>query len=192
MAHAFPKVLALEVPNLIPRSILTFNITWGRHAGRLIWATLIFLIGIAIVGYLTTRPKPAEPRTWAMTILGAMFTWVMLVLAYGTIPHEWLIYSGSYLNWGTDQFFLRRDQWASNLPPFDVTRQVFAHIVVVGIYGFMLVTNVALFVRWQKRPEASAVEAPAEGEAAPEEGGGWLRRRLRRTSAYGRPVTVSE
>jgi hypothetical protein len=191
MAHAFPSVLALEVPNLIPRSVLTFNIDWARPAGRLIWATLIFLIGLAIVGYLTTKPKPAEPRTWAMTVLGAMFTWVMLILAYGTIPHEWLIFSGSYLNWGTDQFFLRRDQWASNLPPFDVTRQVFAHLIVVGIYGFMLVTNVVLFARWQKRPVAGTEPAVAEGENAPEHGG-WLRRRLRRTSAYGRPVTVSE
>jgi hypothetical protein len=188
MAHAFPNVLALEVPNLIPRSVLTINIDWSRHAGRLIWATLIFVIGLAIVGYLTTKPKPAEPRTWAMTVLGAMFTWVMLILAYGTIPHEWLQFAAAYLNWGTDTFALRQN----SIVPFDITRQVIAHVVVVGIYGFMLVTNVALFVRWQKRPEPTAVETPAAGEAAPEEGGGWLRRRLRRTSAYGRPVTVSE
>ena len=40
-------------------------------------------------------------------------------------------------------------------PPFDITRQVMAHIVVTMIYGFMLTTNVKLFAMWQKRPVAA-------------------------------------
>src|SRR4051812_38269171 len=193
MAHALVNVLGLDVPNLIPRSVLTLNLGWARPGGRLIWATLLFLIGLAIAGYLTTKPKPAQPSTWAQTVLGAMLVWAMLILGYGTVPHEWLQFAASYLNWGTDTFALRRDQLVANLPPFDVTRQVVAHIVVVGIYGFALTANIVLFSRWQKRPVAE--EKPAvEGEVEVAEPGarGWLRRRTRRTSAYGRPVTVNE
>jgi hypothetical protein len=195
MAHTLLNVLGLQTPNLIPRSVLTFNITWARHGGRLIWATLLFLIGLAIGGYLTTRPKPAEPATWAKTVVGAVLVWVMLILGYGTIPHEWLQFAASYLNFGTDSFAVRRGQWAAHLPPFDITRQTVAHIVVVLIYGFVLTTNVVMFSRWQKRPVHEAVPATPEGdgEATTEPGArGWLRRRLRRTSAYGRPVTVNE
>ena len=186
MTNALPDVLGLNTPNLIPQSVLTINIGWARPAGRLIWATLLFAIGLAIVGYLTTKPKPAEPATWAMTVVGAMLAWVLLILGYGTIPHEWLQFAASYLNFGTDTFALKQN----SVIPIDVTRQVVSHIVVVGIYGFSLTTNVALFARWQKRPVAEPTAT--EGEAAPEPAGGWLRRRLRRTSAYGRPVTVSE
>jgi hypothetical protein len=183
-------LLGLQTPNLIPESVLTLNLDWARPAGRLIWSTLIFLVGLAIVGFLCTRPKPAEPRTWAATIVGAMLTWVLLILGYGTIPHEWLNYSSGYLNWGTDQFFLQRN----TIVPFDVTRQALSHIVATGIYVFALGVNIALFAAWQKRPVATA---PAEGETqeeGAEPGGlkGWLRRRERGTSAYGRPVTVSE
>jgi hypothetical protein len=75
---------------------------------------------------------------------------------------------------------------------FDVTRQVIAHIGVVMIYGFSLTVNVLLFARWQKRPVAEPKAVEAEEGAPTEPSGGWLRRRLRRTSAYGRPVTVNE
>jgi hypothetical protein len=185
MAHAFVNLLGLDVPNILPDYP-----GWARPAGRLIWSSLIFLIGLAIAGYLTTKPKRPEPATWAQTIVGAMLVWVMLILGYGTIPHEWLQFAASYLNWGTDTFALR----ANSVIHFDVNRQALAHIGAVLIYGFALTVNVMLFARWQKRPVADTTAAAAEGEAeaVDESRGSWLRRRLRRTSAYGRPVTVNE
>jgi hypothetical protein len=186
MAHTLFNVLGLDVPNILPTTP-----GWLRPAGRLIWATLIFVAGLAIAGYLTTKPKRAEPPTWALTILGAMLVWVMLILGYGTIPHEWLLFSSGHLNWGTDTFVLR----ANRIIHFDINRQALSHLGAVIIYGFVLTTNVALFARWQKRPVAEATPAAtSEGEGTPSEptGGGWLRRRLRRTSAYGRPVTVNK
>jgi hypothetical protein len=185
MAHTLFNVLGLEVPNILP----TYP-GWARPAGRLIWSSLIFLGGLAIAGYLTTKPKRPEPPTWAQTIVGALLVWVLLILGYGTVPHEWLQFSASYLNWGTDTYTLR----ANRFIPTDVNRQAIAHIGAVLIYVFALGANIALFVRWQKRPVAEAAPAGDGGEPTtePSSGGSWLRRRLRRTSAYGRPVTVSE
>ena len=183
MAHALFNVLGLDVPNLLPSYP-----GWARPAGRLIWSSLIFFAGLAIAGYLTTKPKRAEPATWAQTIVGASLVWVLLILGYGTIPHEWLTFAGGYLNWGTDTFALRQNR----IVPFDVTREAIAHIGAVIIYGFVLTANVVLFARWQKRPAAEAAAPSSEEPTTEPSGGGWLRRRLRRTSAYGRPVTVSE
>src|SRR5690242_20726006 len=95
------SLLGVHVPNLMPKTVPWLDFTkgsfhwnshsaWPRHAGRLIWATVLFVIGLVIAFRMTKRPKPAEPATWAMTILGALGVWAMMALGYGTIPHEWL------------------------------------------------------------------------------------------------------
>jgi hypothetical protein len=188
MGHSLSSVLALQTWNLLPKSVFGFNTPYLRHAGRLIWACVIFFIGCGIVFYLTTKPKPRHKPTWAQTIFGAVLTWVLLILGYGTIPHEWLQFGAAYLNFGTDTFFIRKNQAGSHIPPFFVTRQDVIHFIVIGIYAFVLTLNVYLFVRWQKRPEPE----PLEEGAAVTPGESRLRRRLRRNSAFGRPVTVNE
>jgi hypothetical protein len=187
MGHVLSSVLALHVWKVLPKTLFGFHVPWLRAGGRLFWALVMFFAGIAIAGYLTTKPKPRERATWAQSIFGAILVWVLLILGYGTIPHEWLQFAGSYLNFGTDTFFLHKSQLGGVIP-FDINRQTIAHVVATGIYGFVLTTNVALFARWQKRPEPAPLEEGAD--AAPTQG--WLRRRARRTSAFGRPVTVNE
>ena len=48
------------MPNLIPDWE-----PWLRPAGRMIWALLLFAIGLAVVFWLMKRPKPNRPATWS-------------------------------------------------------------------------------------------------------------------------------
>lgn len=196
------SMLALEVPNLLPRSIPWINFThggfhvnshstWPRHAGRLLWASLLFVIGVVIAFVWTRRPKPAEPSTWAKTIAGAMLVWAMMTLGYGTIPHEWLTFANSYLNFNTATWLMRRNR----IIHFDIPRSAFVDLGVTTIYGIVLVLQVWLFIRWQKRPVAEAAAETTELETEEETGGPLSRlrrRRDKRVSAYGRPVTTAE
>jgi hypothetical protein len=195
------SLLASQVPNLFPKSVpwldfarhhgfyINHHSTWVRHAGRLIiWSTL-FIIGLVIAFVWTKKPKPAEPATWTLTILGAMGVWVMMALGYGTIPHEFITFGTSYLNFNTATFMLKKNTFLT----FDITRSVAVDVGVSIIYGIVLTLQVWLFVRWQKRP---AYEPDTEAAATDvESGGGPLsrlrRRREKRTSAYGRPVTTA-
>jgi hypothetical protein len=197
------SMLALHIPNVLPKTVpwidygpggkgfyINHHSMWVRPAGRMIWATLIFAIGIVIAVRLTKKPKRAEPATWAQTILGAMCVWAMMALGYGTIPHEWLTFGTAYLNFNTATFVMRQNRFIH----FDITRSVVIDIGTTVIYGMVLVLQVWLTVRWQKRP---ALEPAAEGEATdgePVEAGPLarlLRRREKRVSAYGRPVTTA-
>jgi Heparan-alpha-glucosaminide N-acetyltransferase, catalytic len=199
------NLLAVHVPNLLPKTVPWFDFNWHhgftythshfpRKAGRLIWATVMFIVGVAIAMAWVRRPKRSnEPATWAQTFVGAMGVWVMLTLGYGVIPSEWIIFGNSYLNFDSSTFLLHRDQWASHLPPFDITRDKFVDAIAALIYVVVLVLNVYLFAAWQKRKVA---EPATEGEeTAPEPRGGPLARlrarREERVSAYGRPVTTT-
>ena len=64
------SMLALHIPNVLPKTVpwidygpggkgfyINHHSTWVRPAGRLIWSTLIFAIGIVIAYRLTKKPK---------------------------------------------------------------------------------------------------------------------------------------
>src|ERR1700722_11813959 len=187
MPNIHVSMLAVHVPNVLPKYVPWIDFArhkgiyvdshsqWVRHAGRGIWWTLLFVIGL-IIGYrMTKRPKAAEPATWGQTILGAMGVWFMMALGYGTIPHEWLTFANSYLNFNTATFLMQKNRFIH----FDITRSVVGDIGVTVIYGVVLTLQILMFSRWQKRSVADA-DATSETVGAEPSGGGPLARLLRR------------
>lgn len=177
------SILGLDIPNFLP--------DWHflRPAGRLIWSSILLVIGAVVALVVIRTPKrSAEPATWAATIVGAIGVWAWMTLGYAVVPHEWLTFAGSYLRWTKSEFLVQQDQWAENFPPFDVTKEALAHVVVSLIYVAVLALNVYLFAAWQKRKVREPV-AVADGEDAGAAAG---RRRGAGTSAFGRPVTSTE
>ena len=167
-------MLAIHIPNPLPKSVLTFNLGWTHPAGRLIWATVLLFIGIAIVLVLARRPKPEEPATWAQAMVGALAVFALMILAYGTVPHEWIVFANSYLKWGTAKYLMTRNRFLH----FDINLQAVNDAIAAGIYVVMLGLNIFLVSIWQKRP----VRAPETSDATEA-------RQPAGTSAYNRPVT---
>ena len=102
------------MPNLIPDWF-----PWMQPLGRMIWALIATAIGLGIVFVLLRRPKSPRPATWAQCMLGAVGTFALFFLCYAIIPHEWLTFANSYLNWSTDKFVFKHNQWGAGLPPID-------------------------------------------------------------------------
>jgi hypothetical protein len=190
-------LLAVHIPNLLPRTVFGLHVPWLRKAARLLYALVLFTLGlVATAGVIRTPKRSSEPPTWAQTVLGAMFVWSMFALGYGVIPHEWLTFANSYLNWDSSFYVVHHGQLAANLPPFDITRDKVADSVAAVIYVVVLGLNIAFFAAWQKRKVAEpATEGDtASTDAGPITGGSVFSRlrRSKRTSAYGRPVTTTE
>ena len=192
-------LLAVHIPNLLPKTIFVFHVPWLRKAARLVYAIVLFAVGLAAARQVIKTPKrTSEPSTWAQTVVGAMFVWFMFALGYGVIPHEWLTFGNSYLNFDSSSYLIHRGQWAAHLPPFDITRDKVVDSVAAVIYVIVLGLNIYFFSAWQKRKVAEpAVEGAETGDqsgATPITGGSVFSRfrRAKRTSAYGRPVTTSE
>jgi small-conductance mechanosensitive channel len=169
-------MLAVHIPNLLPYSLLGKHMSWMHPAGRLIWAVVLLLIGLAAIVVLARRPKPVEPPTWAQAMLGALGAFALMLIAYGTIPHEWIIFANSYLRWSAAKFIFQKNRFIH----FDVTKQIANDGIAALIYVVMLVANIKIFAMWQSRPVAAPASADATA-AEPQPAG---------TSAYGRPVTA--
>ena len=189
-------LLGVHVPNLLPQTVFGLHLPWLRKAARLIYSIVLFAIGLLAAGYVIHKPKKSnEPSTWAQVVLGSMFVWFMFALGYGVIPHEWLTFGNSYLNFDSSSYLIHRSQIVNNLPPFDITRDKVVDAVAALIYVVVLGLNIYFFSAWQKRKVAEPATEPATAETeGPITGGGMFSRfrRAKRTSAYGRPVTTTE
>lgn len=147
---------------------------WLDDAGRLLIASVATLVLLAIIfGYLVLVPKSPEPATWAQSMAGAVLVFALMLLGYGVIPSEWIIFANSYLRWDEAQNIFNQ----SSVIPFDVSRAVARDLVAVGIYAFFVAVNGVMFVMWQKR---KTTEERAKAAATAEPTG---------TSAFGRPMT---
>ena len=113
--------------------------------------------------------------TWGEAMLFATYVFLVLFWAYGVVPHQWLTWADSELNWRPDRFIVGPSmpwtgdqgivEWAL---PFTMTYLVIRDLVAVGIYGVALAGNIVMWNQWQNR----GVE---KEEAEP-------------TSEYGRPL----
>lgn len=123
-----------------------------------------FLVTIVMTGgvlwYARRRPVGA-PLTWGSAMVAATYVFLLMFLAYGVVPHQWLDWADNELSWRADQLFL--DTYV-----IDVTKQAVRDIIASGIYVVFLGAHIALWVLWQKRGEPTKRPTP--------------------TSAYGRPL----
>ncbi len=127
---------------------------------------------------LMMRSRPVDKAaTWGETMIGSAYVFFILFWIYGTVPHQWLTYAESELNWRSDNLLIGpRLPWDDSQGvlewalPFTLSYLTVKDLIAVVIYGVGLVANVAVFSMWQKRGDTIS---------APE---------LENTSRYGRPL----
>ena len=118
------------------------------------------------------RRPPSKPLTWGEAFIAALFVFTLLMLAYGIVPNQWLLWADNELKWRRDSFFFGDSGISffgrgAVLIPKEVVRDIIAasfYIVFLGAQGFM-------WTWWQRR-----------GKIAEE------RQKKQLTSAYGRPL----
>jgi hypothetical protein len=178
---AFP---AMIIGGLILTRFLP-DIVGGNHNG--VQRIVALLVLGALAGHTLLMVASREPRdpnretTWAESYLGAVGVFALFVLGYAIVPHEWLEFANAQLEWGDSGklVFSNSDQIFGIVDfPFNFDFPAMRDIVVTGIYATVLVANLIMWSKWQRRFE---VKAPTEGETAPA-----------RRSRFGRPLRRTE
>lgn len=128
--------------------------------------SLVLVLGIVIIQFVGKRRPIGTPYTWGEAMVGATFVFLLIFWGYGLVPHYFLTWADSELNWRPD-VALADYQWFGGITlgffeaqetggwfPVTVNMQHVRDIAVVGLYGILLVANVYLFAAWQKRGTA--------------------------------------
>ena len=139
----------------------------------LIWSLVATAFMMGILFLVASRRPPGQPLTWAEAFLAAVFVMALMLLVYGIVPNQWLLWADNELAWRKDQFFFGENgiQFFGRgriLIPKEVLRDLIATV----IYVVALVAHVWLWLWWQKRGKAR----PASTEI--------------KESPYGRPLLV--
>ena len=138
------------------------------------------LVMVLLVGgadWYRKRTPVDKAFTWGEAMLFAGYVFFIFWWGYGVVPHQWLTWADSELNWRRDRFLMGPQlPWTGDQGivewglPFTMTYQVIRDLVAVGIYGVVLGGNVVMWRQWQNRGQEQNAPRP--------------------TSEYGRPLVT--
>ena len=120
----------------------------------------------AVIAY-GRRRKPGQLLTWGEAMAAAVFAFILMMLWYGIVPHQWITLADTEWKWRPDRIVAGPWDLVAKLP-FTVTYVVLRDLVVLAIYGAGLTLHVFHWMQWQNRGKAKAAVVP--------------------TTAYGRPL----
>ena len=143
---------------------------------------LITGIMTGIVVLVARRREPGRLLSWGEAFIAATFVFTLLFMAYGVVPHHWLTWADTELNWRKDSIGIptgplpgiqNHTLFEDGITFFGrgrilVTKEAVRDIVATLIYGVFLVSHALAWLAWQRRGRKA--EAPVE------------------LSAYGRPL----
>ena len=136
---------------------------------------------VAPIFWYAKRRPVGTPLTWGEAMLAAVYVFFIIFWIYGVVPHQFLTWADSELNWRPDviwfgpggQITLPFDIASLSTPwfPITVSARAVRDIVAVVIYVVFLGLQMWMWAWWQKRGERAAAQKAIEP-----------------TSTYGRPL----
>jgi len=133
-------------------------------AGSLI---VMFVLAGIVVLYSKKRPKDAY-LSWGEAMASSVFCTFGLFWAFGVVPHQWLIYSGSELAMRSDAILAGPGstglmEWS----PVVISKQTLADLIAVNLYGIAFVLTVILWAVWQNRGQKKTDEVEKSNYGRP-------------------------
>jgi hypothetical protein len=122
------------------------------------------------------RRDPQRKGTWGEAMLGSTYVFGVLFLAFGVVPHQFIVHADNDLGWRKDKlvygpFDILKPDTLGGPFPITISYQAVRDILVIVIHAFYIGLMIWLFAWWQKR---GAVAAAAAKQIE--------------TSSYGRPL----
>lgn len=145
----------------------------GVNQAFLFSFVLSTVMALAVIPYAKRRPKDA-PVSWGEAMLGAVYAFAAMFLAFGIVPHQWIDHADRNLEWSKSKivygpFDLLKPKANGGNFPFTASYEAIRDTVVVLLHVWYFGLIIYLWSVWQKRGAAKPAPAIA-------------------TSTYGRPL----
>ena len=122
---------------------------------------IILILGVAICMYVGARRPIGTPLTWGEALVAGSFTFGLMLLAYGIVPHQWLNFADNELLWRPDKLLVGISSggvvWGNDAKNLGGTGRVLINyqairdIIATVIYVIALGGQMYLWSVWQKR-----------------------------------------
>ncbi|MGE0877060.1 MAG: hypothetical protein AB7L13_03015 [Acidimicrobiia bacterium] len=147
---------------------------WGANMAFIV--SVIVTVGLTALVIPVAKMRPVgKALSWGEAMVASVYAFLVMFLAYGVVPHQFLTHADNELKWRTDKLLfgpggVLKPKALGGQFPFTLNYQHVRDILVVIIYNVFLGAQIGLWVWWQKRGQAK----PARAELT--------------TSTYGRPL----
>jgi hypothetical protein len=124
------------------------------------------------IPYGKRRPVGA-PLSWGQAMVGAVYAFGTMFLAFGVVPHQWIDHADRNLGWDRTRILygpwdILKPEAEGGWNPITLQYEAVRDIVVVLLHAYYFGLLIYIWLWWQKR-----------GQVAPKE---------IETSTYGRPL----
>lgn len=147
----------------------------GMNVAFLFSFFLATAMSLAVLPYAKRRPKDRK-ASWGECMLGSMYAFATMILAFGIVPDRWIAHCDAELGWGATRIvygpfdLLKPTALGGAWNPITIPYQAVRDVVVVLLHVWFFGLVIFLWGKWQKRGDA-----PPAGIAI-------------ETSSYGRPL----
>jgi hypothetical protein len=144
----------------------------GMNQAFLVSFVATFVLSLVIIPFGKRRPVGA-PFSWGEAMVGSVYIFGLLFLAFGVVPHQWIDHADKDLGWSRDKLIfgpggILKPESAGGWNPITLQYEAVRDTIVVLLHVVFFGLYIYLAVWWQKR-----------GVVKPKEIA---------TSSYGRPL----
>lgn len=113
-------------------------------------------LGLAIIPFGKRRPVD-QKTTWGEALLGATYVFGVLFLAFGIVPHQFIVHADNDLGWRRDKILygpfdlLKPRPLGGSINPITISYEAVRDLIVVVIHVIYAGLAIYLFSWWQKR-----------------------------------------
>ncbi len=154
--------------------MLAISITKWPGMNMAFLVALFGSIALILVVIPIGRRRPiGKPLSWGEAMIASIYTFAVMFLAFGVVPHQWIDHADKDLGWSKDNIIfgpggILKPQSEGGWNPITLQYEAVRDIVVVVLYAFYFGMVIFIWRWWQTRGRVTSTEVA--------------------TSTYGRPL----